>query len=180
MTLLFDGAGQRKYLTPAQREDFLSAAKVAPEKVFTFCFTLGLTGCRLSEALALTGNRVDISAGLVLLESLKKRRRGVFRAVPLPPDFLDRLASIHDLSTLGDRRLWSWSRTTAWRRVKEIMQATISTVPAQSKRPPPRFWNKGRDLRCAPQHDPEVAGSFANGNHSHLHRRDRQRGTADR
>lgn len=123
MTLLFDGAGQRKYLTPAQREDFLSAAKVAPEKVFTFCFTLGLTGCRLSEALALTGNRVDISAGLVLLESLKKRRRGVFRAVPLPPDFLDRLASIHDLSTLGDRRLWSWSRTTAWRRVKEIMQA---------------------------------------------------------
>ena len=123
MTLLFDAAGQRKYLTPAQRQEFLRAARSARDEVYTFCLTLGFTGCRISEALGLTAGRVDVEAGLILLESLKKRRRGIFRAVPLPRDFLDALASVHNLPASGDTRLWRWSRTTAWRRVKEIMQA---------------------------------------------------------
>ncbi len=122
MSLLFDPAGQRKYLTPAQQKEFLRVARSARDEVYTFCCTLGLTGCRISEALALTGNRVDTTAGLVLLESLKKRRRGIFRAIPMPREFLDALASVHDLPALGDARLWQWSRTTAWRRVKEIMR----------------------------------------------------------
>lgn len=134
MTLLFDGSGQRKYLTPAQRQAFLGAARRAGDNVYTFCFTLGLTGCRISEALALTGNRIDLGAGLVLLESLKKRRRGIFRAIPVPPEFLQSLVSVHNLPTLGNERLWTWSRTTAWRRVKEIMQAAdISGVCACPK-----------------------------------------------
>jgi integrase len=123
MTLLFDASGQRKYLTPAQRQEFLRVARCAPTEVYTFCFTLGLTGCRISEALALTGTRIDIGAGLVFFESLKKRRRGIFRAIPLPPEFLDALACVHNLPALGNHRLWGWSRTTAWRRVKEVMAA---------------------------------------------------------
>jgi integrase len=114
MTLLFDTAGQRKYLTPVQRHEFLRTAAAAPGVVSTFCVTLGLTGCRISEALALTGNRVDRNAGVLLFESLKKRRRGIYRGVPVPPDFLDTLASVHDLGALGSARLWDWSRTTAW------------------------------------------------------------------
>ena len=121
--LLFDHSGQRKYLTPAQRQEFLRAARDAVDVVSTFCSTLGFTGCRISEALALTGNRVDRSAGVLLFESLKKRRRGIYRGVPVPPDFLDTLAAVHNLSELGDARLWDWSRTTAWRRVKEVMEA---------------------------------------------------------
>jgi integrase/recombinase XerD len=120
---LFDAAGQRKYLTPAQRQQFLWTAEKAPVEVFTFCGTLAHTGCRISEALALTGMRVDIAAGVIILESLKKRRRGVFRAVPVPGDFLQTLDAAHDLRSLGDARLWNWSRTTAWRRVKEVMDA---------------------------------------------------------
>jgi integrase/recombinase XerD len=120
---LFDAAGQRKYLTPAQRQQFLRAAEKAPGEVFTFCGTLAHTGCRISEALALTGMRVDIAAGVIILESLKKRRRGVFRAVPVSGDFLQTLDAAHDLRSLGDARLWNWSRTTAWRRVKEVMAA---------------------------------------------------------
>lgn len=123
MMLLFDSSGQRKYLTPEQRQAFLRVAGDAPDAVSTFCSTLGLTGCRISEALALTGNRVDRSAGLLLFESLKKRRRGIYRGVPVPPEFLDTLASVHDLSAIGNARLWDWSRTTAWRRVKEVMEA---------------------------------------------------------
>jgi len=120
---LFDAAGQRKYLTPAQRQEFLGAAEKAPRAVFTFCGTLAHGGCRISEALALTGTRVDIEAGVLIFESLKKRRKGIFRAVPVPSIFLETLDAAHDLNLLGDARLWKWSRTTAWRRVKEVMEA---------------------------------------------------------
>src|SRR5258707_14403213 len=123
MIQLFDAAGQRKYLTPAQRLDFLQAAEKAPREVFTFCATLAHTGCRVSEALAVTGTHVDLAAGVVVLESLKKRRKGIFRAVPVPRDLLQALDTVHNLCRVGDARLWDWSRTTAWRRVKEVMEA---------------------------------------------------------
>lgn len=123
MSMLFDQRGQRKYLTPAQRIEFLRAAQSAPGLVLTFCSTLGFTGCRLSEALALTARRVDQEAGILFFESLKKRKRGIFRGVPVPPNLLETLASVHHLPTSGDERLWRWSRTTAYRRVKEVMKA---------------------------------------------------------
>jgi len=120
---LFDATGRRKYLTPMQRREFLSAAEKAPREVFTFCGTLAHTGCRISEALALTAARVDIAAGVLILESLKKRRKGIFRAVPVPCTFLETLNAVHDLRSIGNSHLWAWSRTTAWRRVKEVMAA---------------------------------------------------------
>jgi integrase/recombinase XerD len=120
---LYDCAGRRKYLTPTERREFLRAAENAPRDVRTFCATLAHTGCRLSEALALTASRVDIGEGVLVFESLKKRRKGIYRAVPVPPDFLETLETVHDLGALGDARLWDWSRTTGWRRVREIMDA---------------------------------------------------------
>ena len=120
---LYDGTGQRKYLTPAERQEFLRAAENAPRAVRTFCETLAHSGCRISEALALTAARVDVGAGVLVFESLKKRRRGIYRAVPVPPDFLITLEAVHDLGGLGDARLWDWSRTTGWRRVREVMDA---------------------------------------------------------
>ena len=41
--------------------------------------------------MALTARQVDLSGRVVVFESLKKRRRGVFRAVPVPPELLDTL-----------------------------------------------------------------------------------------
>src|SRR5580693_8264907 len=120
---LYDRAGRRKYLTPAERAEFLRAAKSAPREVQTFCETLAHTGCRISEALALTATRVDVGGGVLVFESLKKRRRGIYRAVPVPPGFLETLEDVHDLGTLGDSPLWDWSRTTGWRRVREVMAA---------------------------------------------------------
>ncbi len=55
------------------------------------------TGCRISEALALTARQVDLSGRVVVFESLKKRRRGVFRAVPVPPELLDTLDMVHGI-----------------------------------------------------------------------------------
>jgi integrase len=97
---------------------------MSPE-VRSFCTLLAYSGARLSEVLALPASRVDLSAGLVIFESLKKRRSGMFRAVPVPGDLLAELDEIHGISgnpnTVDLRRLWPWSRTTAWSRVKETM-----------------------------------------------------------
>jgi integrase/recombinase XerD len=138
---LHNAWGHRKYVTPAERLDFLCAAGAMPPKVRTFCETLAYAGCRISEGLALTADRVDIADGVLIFESLKKRRRGVFRAVPVPPDFLERLCLVHDLRTVQLRtdrgagtRLWKWSRATAWRRVAEVMRAAgISGLHATPK-----------------------------------------------
>lgn len=127
---LYDSRGQRKYLTPDERREFLLAAQDAPEKVRTFCATLVYTGCRISEALALTADRVDLGDGVLIFESLKKRRRGIYRAVPVPPVLLDTLEMVHEIrAARGETgrgygvHLWDWSRATAWRRVCEIMEA---------------------------------------------------------
>ena len=62
------------------------------------------SGCRLSEALALTVDRVDL--GAIVLESLKERHSGLYRAVPPPPALLRALVMVHGV------RLWLWSRMT--------------------------------------------------------------------
>ena len=120
---LYDTTGRRKYLTPTERHEFFCAAEKASREVQTFCSTLGYTGCRISEALALTGTQIDLAAGVLVFESLKKRRKGIYRGVPVPRSFLELLDAVHNLAALGDQRLWKWSRTTAWRRVREVMDA---------------------------------------------------------
>lgn len=55
--------GQRKYLTREEREAFLKAAEKTDREVRTFCGVLAYTGCRISEALALTAERIDLTAG---------------------------------------------------------------------------------------------------------------------
>lgn len=124
---LIDPAGHRLYLTAAERAAFLAAAAKADREVRTFCEVLHYTGCRISEALALTVRRVDLDAQVLVFETLKKRRPGVFRAVPVPAPLLDTLDLVHGLREArkksGDPLLWAWSRTTAWRDVKGVMRA---------------------------------------------------------
>ncbi len=73
MMSIHDEAGGRKYLTGAEHTRFLQAADLAPRDVRAFCHTLAWSGCRISEALALTGERVDVAAGTITFETLKKR-----------------------------------------------------------------------------------------------------------
>lgn len=138
---LYDSRGHRKYLTPHERTAFLSAAEDTPRDVRTLCGLLAYTGCRLSEALLLTADRVDLRADLVIFESLKKRRPGIYRAVPVPHAFIDMLDLVHGLRELQARpdqgrahRLWPWSRMTGWRRIREVMaQAGIRGPHASPK-----------------------------------------------
>jgi len=119
---LFTPAGQRKYLTADERNRFLAAAATARPDVQTLCLMLAYSGCRISEALALTGAALEPSEGLVAIRSLKKRKPGVFRSVPLPPTLFDRLRMVHGAAapTAGER-LWSLSRGRAWQLVKAVM-----------------------------------------------------------
>ena len=48
--------GIRKYLTAGERDAFLREADQADRPVRTLCMTLAYAGCRLFEALALTGS----------------------------------------------------------------------------------------------------------------------------
>ena len=96
--------GARKYLTTGERDAFLRAAEQVDRQVRTLCMTLAYAGCRLSEALALTVDRVDLAAGQLVLESLKKRRSGVYRAVPVPPELLEALDLVHGICELPGRR----------------------------------------------------------------------------
>lgn len=66
MMRLVDTAGRRLYLSEAERQAFLRATRAYPPDVRAFCLTLLYTGCRISEALALTADRVDRQAGTLI------------------------------------------------------------------------------------------------------------------
>lgn len=135
--MIYDNRGRRKYLTVSEREAFIGAAHRLRPEAETFCLALAYTGARISEILALTPEHIDIEAGIIIIESLKKRRRGIFRAVPVPTYFLVRLEVVHNLlnarsdSARRTMRIWSWGRTTAWTQVKQAMQL-IEIGPSQS------------------------------------------------
>ena len=127
---LFNTAGKRLYLTDSERKKFLAAADEDERQVRTLCYVLAHTGCRISEALQLTGERVDFDAGAIVFESLKKRKRGVYRAVPIPPALLEMLAMVHGLKdhkraarAKAPALLWGFGRTTAWKKVLAVMKA---------------------------------------------------------
>jgi integrase len=127
---LFHRDGSRKYLTLEERAAFLETSRRFPRDVETFCHVLAYSGCRLAEALALTADRVDLKTHTLTFETLKKRQRGIYRAVPVPPELAIMLDHVHDLRRAQRRkdrgcavRLWDWSPVTAWRTVKAVMDA---------------------------------------------------------
>lgn len=137
---LWNPSGGRKYLNALERRRVLRTIQRIPPKVRLFCLTLMLTGSRISETLALTPDAIDLSAGVANLQTLKRRRRGLVRQVPLPPPVLQALAREFGLRaaqrdpTRALRRLWPWSRTTAWRRIKQVLaQAGVHGAPAMPK-----------------------------------------------
>jgi integrase/recombinase XerD len=137
---LFGPSGNRKYLNATERRRFLESAQQLPKPERLFCQVLAWTGARISEALALTPASIDIESGVASITTLKRRKRGIVRQVPLPSDVLDELDrefSLHDAQRhleLANKRIWTWSRTTAWRRVKELMAvAGIAGTPAMPK-----------------------------------------------
>lgn len=120
---MFNLDGQRKYLTQSETRRFLSEARRDDPAVHSFCWLIAVTGCRISEALALTPANIDFEARIVVFECLKKRRRHVYRSIPVPAGLLQSLRMLLRAGRFRDgERIWPWSRMTGYRRVREVME----------------------------------------------------------
>ena len=139
---LFTINGKRKYLTSDERERFLTQANQHERgEVRTLCLVMAYTGCRISEALELTADKIDLSAKSIVFRTLKQRERMTYRAVPVPDSVLDALDLVHRVrkaqKSKGSRKktkLWSWGRTQATKHICNMMeQAGITGAHASPK-----------------------------------------------
>lgn len=124
---LHSPSGGRKYLNAAERKRFLIAAGNAEPEIRLFCLILLWTGARLSEALALTPAAIDLDNDAIALRTLKRRKTGLVREIPIPSALtrdIERWFEIHrcqQVAALAEARLWTWCRVTAWRKVKAVL-----------------------------------------------------------
>ncbi len=120
--MIYDNNGQRKYLTSTERDRFIQAAIQMPLDEQSFCLAIAYSGCRISEALQLTSNRVDLVEQVLIIRTLKRRNSGIYRGVPMPEWVLRKIQNQLNLSdAYPQRRIWSWSRGKGWMVIKRAM-----------------------------------------------------------
>lgn len=130
----------RKYLSRDERNRFLSVARKADRpEVQTLALTLALSGCRISEALAMRIADVDLEQSLLRIRTLKRRTES-WREVPVPEELTRSLELTHRLRTRQahpvqrTERLWPMSRSSAFRHIRKLMlQAGIEGPQACPK-----------------------------------------------
>jgi integrase/recombinase XerD len=122
---IYDPNGRRKYANEQERRRLLSAAHDARADILALAYLLAFTGCRISEALALTPEHFDPDSGSVTFRTLK-RRRLAFRSVPIPQEVC---AMICSLPSSPEKQIWPMHRVTAWRHIKALFTETQTTGP---------------------------------------------------
>jgi len=137
---LFDERGNRKYLTPEERQRFYNATIEVSKDWRAFGRMLYFTGCRISEALNMKVKDIDFSSGAATFRSLKQRRDDVYRQVPLSDDYLSSLDDAFDLRILQKRSkprnsyIWGWNRKHGYSVIKDIMsKAELTGIQATPK-----------------------------------------------
>ncbi|MEM6621646.1 MAG: site-specific integrase [Pseudomonadota bacterium] len=135
---LYDRQHRRLYINGAERARFLAAAEAASPLQRSLCLTLLYTGCRISEALALTPTAVQIGARVITFRTLKQRDIVKMREVPIPVSLVDLLERCPGVTSAPDPAapLWQYrgrvlNRVTAYRLVKDVM-ARAGIVGAQA------------------------------------------------
>jgi len=149
---LFNTSGQRLYLNASEREILEQACHNADDPLAsTFGLMLLNTGCRLSEAVALTASSIDLQTEEVVFRTLKRRKLH-FRSVPLSPAMMTQLKLVHNLSQRqhDEKQLWPYSRTTAWRRIKALMEKAGIEGPQAS----PKGFRHGFGIACIERNIP--------------------------
>jgi len=131
---MFDRQGKRKYLTDSERLAFFkSVSSETDENLRCFALTLFNTGCRISEALNTTSRQIDLTSKEIVFETLKQRKRGSFRAVPLPEEVISVLCRL-TAGKSASTKVWEFSRSTGYRFIKATMaSANIRGVMASPK-----------------------------------------------
>ena len=132
---LFTPDGDRLYLTAEERRRFLDASALESPSERMFCHVLHYTGCRPSEALAISPRHVMVEDAAIVIRSLKKHKtdprgrlkQAQYRSVPVPPSLIEHLDLVFGLRAQlrreihADSLLWPQSRPTAYRLVKRVM-----------------------------------------------------------
>lgn len=140
---LWDNQGQRLYLTPEEREAFLKAADNEVREKRMLCHVFHYTGCRTSEILELAPYRINTDQKEIVIRTIKKRKydnqgrrkKPQFRAVPVPGELIKDLDLVFDLKNnltikkAEKKPFWTYSRSTTWRTVKNVMAAAGITGP---------------------------------------------------
>jgi integrase/recombinase XerD len=132
---LFSSEGDRLYLTSEERRRFLDASALESPQDRMFCHLLHYSGCRPSEALAVSPRRVMVNDSAIVIHSLKKHKtdsqgrlkQAQYRTVPVPAFLIEHLDLVFGLRLQlrrelnADSPLWPMSRPTAYRLVKRVM-----------------------------------------------------------
>jgi hypothetical protein len=120
---LYGPTAARKYLNAAERRRFIRAAQRAPATVGLFCLVLGWSGGRISEVLALT------PAAIRHRQQRRDHRNIEATQARHPRDTLRELNHFFKLRRLQRDPELAIERTTAWRRVKEVMEPGLAGRP---------------------------------------------------
>ena len=126
---VYDRGGDRLYLNESERARFIESALSRSNPKRQLALTLAFSGCRLSEARHLRIADLQPERQVLSIRTLKRRRVGVVREVPIPKLLVEELCSI-EVNNTG--LLWSInerpiSRITAYRWIKEVMQSADVT-----------------------------------------------------
>lgn len=122
---MIDDLGNRKYIDKNEKMDFLANSKIFGNEKHLLCVILVETGCRISEALNLRAKDIDISSKYIRFETLKKRKKGIFRSVPVSSIVMRKIDKTFGISKgrlNPNDLLWPIGRMTAYRCVTRIMQ----------------------------------------------------------
>lgn len=137
---VYDLHGRRKYVTDLERTAALMVARSRLPTTYTLFATLAYSGCRLSEALEIDRSRVDLEQQALVFRTLKKRGTHIYRVVPVPHQLMIDIDHVHRISPdqvsggAAGQRLWTWSRTHAWRLIKDILsEADVKGVAASPR-----------------------------------------------
>jgi len=88
----------------------------------------------------LTPERIDQDTGAIVFDTLKRRKRGIVRAIPMPETLFYLLDEVHNFRRAQRnpneprKNLWVWSRAKAWRRVKQIMRNAQIPIQLSNQR----------------------------------------------
>lgn len=118
--------GNKKYIDKREKNMFLDMASKMENDRKILCIILAETGCRISEALNLRAKDIDISSKYIRFDTLKKRRNGICRSVPVSPSVIrkiDRIFGISKGRISPDDRLWPIGRMTAYRCIRQVMES---------------------------------------------------------
>lgn len=116
---LYSRQSKRLYLNRSERAKLEEIAADEQPPVRCLILVLLYTGCRLSEALNIKSSDIQSSEGLIAIRSLKKRDIHHVRELAVPLNIVKQLIAL--VSSKSAERLFSQSRTTAWRQIKSAM-----------------------------------------------------------